>query len=341
MDCTRREAISMMGMMATGALTPPAGPFLGPEIPVSAPRLHDDDTAQRERLYQLLGDLPDRDRPVSGRVISTEERDSYILEKLELDLNGIEAVPAFLAKPKDLKGPVPAMLFNHSHGGGYDIGKKEFVDGRHYLQNPPYAKVITDQGWIGLCIDTWVFGERAHTAEMEMFKAMIWQGRVLWGMMVYDSIKAMDYLVTRPEVDAKRIGTVGISMGSTMAWWLAALDPRVKVTVDICCLSDFHTLLRVNGIKNHGIYYFVPNLLKHFTTSDINALIAPRAHLGLAGNQDKLTPAEGLDIIDAELKKVYAAKGAPENWQMLRHEGGHMETPEGREAIIAFLKKNL
>ncbi|MBI5095313.1 MAG: acetylxylan esterase [Candidatus Hydrogenedentes bacterium] len=316
-------------------------PFLGPEAPSPLGRAHKNRLEQREILYGLLGDLPERQRPISARLVDTQERDGYILEKLELDLNGIEPVPAFLAKPKSLSGPVPAVLFNHSHGGGYTIGKNEFVDGRGYLQNPPYAKVITDLGWIGLCIDTWVFGERSHTKEDDMFKAMLWQGHVLWGMMVYDNLKALDYLVTRPEVDPKRIATLGISMGSTMAWWSAALDERIKVCVDICCLTEFQTLLRENGLRRHGVYYYVPSLLKYFTTADINALIAPRAHLALAGLQDGLTPVAGLDIIDEELKKVYTDCGAPDKWKLLRYDVGHQETPEGRQEILTFLKKYL
>ncbi|MGH8636156.1 MAG: alpha/beta hydrolase, partial [Burkholderiales bacterium] len=186
-------------------------------------------------------------------------------------------------------------------------------------------------------IDHWVFGERSHTTEADTFKAMLWQGQVLWGMMVFDSLRALDWLVARPDVDAARIGTLGISMGSTMAWWLAALDERVKATVDICCLTDFHTLLAKKGVSGHGVYYYVPALLKHFTTAQINALIAPRAHLGLAGLRDKLTPVEGLDIIDRELTRVYAASGHPERWKLLRYDVGHMETAEGREEIIKFL----
>ena len=116
-----------------------------------------------------------------------------------------------------------------------------------------------------------------------MFKEMLWKGQVLWGMMVYDSLRAMDFLLERPDVDPARIATLGISMGSTMAWWLAALDERVKVTVDICCLTDFKTLMEKKNLSAHGVYYFVPGLLKKFTTAQINALIAPRAHLGLAG----------------------------------------------------------
>src|SRR4030095_8598536 len=102
---------------------------------------------------------------------------------------------------------------------------------------------------------------------------------------------------------------LGISMGSTMAWWVAALDERIKVTVDICCLTDFHTLLAKQGLSGHGVYYYVPSLLKHFTTSQINALIAPRPHLALAGLKDNLTPIEGLDIIERELDEVYASAG--------------------------------
>jgi acetyl esterase/lipase len=297
--------------------------------------------APRRELYALLGDLPARSRPISGKKRSEEERDGYLLETWDLDLNGIESVPAYLARPKGAGGRLPAVLFNHSHGGGYKIGKLEFVDGRSYLQPVPYAKELTGLGYVSLAIDHWVFGERSHTSEPDMFKEMLWKGQVLWGMMVYDSLRAMDFLVQRPDVDPARIATLGISMGSTMAWWLAALDERVKATVDICCLTDFQTLIAKKSLSAHGVYYFVPGLLKKFTTSQINALIAPRAHLGLAGLQDKLTPVEGLDIIDAELKRVYAEQGHPERWKLLRYDVGHQETAEGRREIVKFLKEHL
>jgi acetyl esterase/lipase len=160
-------------------------------------------------------------------------------------------------------------------------------------------------------------------------------------MMVYDSLRAVDWLLTRADVDAQRLATLGISMGSTMAWWLAALDERVKVTVDICCLTDFQTLLAKKNLSAHGVYYYVPSLLKHFTTAQINALIAPRAHLGLAGLQDTLTPVEGLDIIDRELQRVYAEQKHPERWKLLRYDVGHQETAGGRAAIVEFLQRFL
>jgi pimeloyl-ACP methyl ester carboxylesterase len=160
-------------------------------------------------------------------------------------------------------------------------------------------------------------------------------------MMVYDSLRALDFLLQAPGVDAQRVGTLGMSMGSTMAWWLGALDERIKAVVDINCLTEFHTLLKKKALSLHGVYYFVPDLLNHFTTAQINALIAPRAHLGLAGLRDDLTPVEGLDIIDNELKQVYATAGHPERWKLLRYDVEHQETPEGRREIIAFLQQFL
>jgi Dienelactone hydrolase family len=339
-NALRRRDILMAGVspLLLGAARPTAPRHDAPShAQPPAPQAAD----RRAELYSLLGDLPDRQRPVGSKRLREEPRDGYVLETWELDLNGIEPVPAYLARPAEASGLIPAVVFNHSHGGGYKIGKLELVDGRSYLQPTPYAKVLTDLGYAVLCIDHWIFGERSHTTELDMAKAMLWRGQVLWGMMVYDSLRAVDFLTTRPDVDPRRIGTLGMSMGSTMAWWLAALDERIKVTVDICCLTDFHTLLEKKGLSGHGIYYYVPRLLKHFTTSQINALIAPRAHLGLAGLQDKLTPVQGLDIIDRELQKVYAAFGHAERWTLVRYDVGHQETAEGREAIIGFLKRFL
>ena len=330
----RRDVLTMAGFASLAPLSSASYQTTKPPSSMTA-------SDRRRELYGFLGDLPDRKRPIKGAKKQETDRDGYVLETWELDLNGIEPVPAYLARPRGGGSKLPAVLFNHSHGGGYKIGKTEFVEGRSYLQPVPYAKVLTDLGYIGLSVDHWIFGERSHTTEPDMFKGMLWQGQVLWGMMVYDSLRALDFLAGRQDVDPSRLGTLGISMGSTMAWWLAALDERVKVTVDICCLTDFHTLLAKKGLSGHGVYYYVPGLLKRFTTSQINELIAPRAHLGLAGLQDKLTPVEGLDIIDRELTRVYSAHGHPERWKLLRYDVGHMETAEGRQEIIAFLKRFL
>src|SRR3954453_19523156 len=81
--------------------------------------------ARRRELYSLLGDLPPRDRPIHARTLSTEERPGYLLEKLVLDVNGLEPAPAYFIKPKAARGPMPAILFNHWHAGEYKLGKDE------------------------------------------------------------------------------------------------------------------------------------------------------------------------------------------------------------------------
>jgi len=293
----------------------------------------------RRRLMGLLGDLPDRAAPLGVTRVSEEDRGAYLLERLVLELNGIEPVPAYFVKPKNAAGPLPTILYHHSHGHNYALGKDELLRGREYIQPPPYADALTAQGYAALCIDQWAFNERQGRTESEIFKLMLWEGRVLWGMMVHDGLRAFDYLITRPDVDSARIGTLGMSLGSTLAWWLAALEPRVKVCVDICCLTDFQALIETRNLDGHSLYYYVPGLLQHFTSAAINALIAPRPHLGLAGVYDRLTPPAGLDRIDAHLRQVYGELGAPEAWQLERHHTGHFETAAMRQQILAFLAR--
>lgn len=300
-----------------------------------------DRETKRGELYALLADLPPRDRPVSAELIDRTERNGYVLETLKLDLNGLEPVPAYFVSPLDAEGPVPAILYNHAHGDEYEIGKEELLDGRSFLADPPYAEALTRAGYSALCMDAWCFGERRGRSEGDAFKEMLWNGRVLWGMMVYDSLKALDYLAARPDVDPSRIAALGISMGSTMSWWTAALDTRISVCVDLCCLTDFEALIETRGLSGHGIYYYVPSLLKHFTSAEINALVAPRPHLSLAGNFDPLTPPAGLDRIDAELRRVYTELGAEDAWMLVRSDTGHFETAAMRKEVMAFLLSRL
>ncbi len=293
----------------------------------------------RALLYSLMGDLPDRQYPITAELVNVEETDEIVIESLALDLNGVEEVPAYFVKPVHAQGPLPTVLYNHAHGGNYVLGRDELLLGRDAIQNPPYAVALAAEGIASFCIDTYLFGERRGRTESELFKEMLWRGQVLWGMMVYDSLRAVDYLRSRDDVDENRLGTIGLSMGSTMAWWTAALDTRIAVCVDICCLTDYDALIESRGLDGHGIYYYVPSLLKHFSTSDINALISPRPHLALAGLDDPLTPPAGLDRIDEDLRTIYAEAGASDAWQLCRYQTGHFETSHMRRQIMDFLRR--
>jgi len=302
-----------------------------------------DQARRRRELYGLLGDLPPRDRPIGARTVACEAREGYVLETLELDLNGTEPVPAYFARPVDADpgARLPAVLFSHSHGGRYELGKDELILGNTYLATPSYATDITARGYAVLCIDAWLFGARSGVPESLAFKRALWRGQCLWGLMVYDALRALDYLCGRPGVDPARVAGIGMSMGSTMSWWLAALDERVKVCVDLCCLTDFGTIVDSPALDGHSLYYFVPGLLRHFSTTGINALIAPRAHLALAGRHDPLTPVAGLHAVDAALRRAYAALGAPEAWRLGVYDTGHAETPQMRRDVLDFLAAHL
>lgn len=297
------------------------------------------DTQQKRRkeLYGLLGELPERGRGVSGKKVGEERRDWGVVEKWVLDLNGVEGVPAYFLKPAG-EGPFPVVVYCHSHGGRYHVGKEEVLVGAPYAYRP-WGEELVRAGYAVLAIDHWAFGERNHHSESDTFKLMLWQGRVMWGMMVYDTLKAIDWLGSRRDVDMTRVAAVGMSMGSTMAWWAAALDERVKVCVDLCCLTDFQALIEANNLKGHGLYYFVPGLLNAFTCGEINALIAPRAHLGLAGELDALTPVEGLARIDAEVVAAYDELGAGEKWRLSVYPVAHQETEGMRAEAMGWLKK--
>jgi hypothetical protein len=295
---------------------------------------------RRKELWGLLGDLPWGHKPGPATVLATEKHDGYTLERLVLDLNGIEPVPALLLIPDKRAARAPGMLYIHWHAGMYDLGKEQLLTG--VTAQPAYAPVCAEKGLVTLAIDSWCFGERKHdengnAGEEYAFKDMIWKGQVLYGMMMFDEFRAMDYLASRPEVDAKRLGALGMSMGSTKAWWLAALDPRVRVCMDVCCLTDFEELVRVHNLFHHGIYYFVPSLLKHFQTAQINELIVPRAHLSVNGRLDELTPPAGVERVRDYLYPLYQKYGKPEDCHIELFDCPHRELPPMRQLILDWM----
>ena len=96
-------------------------------------------------------------------------------------------------------------------------------------------------------------------------KRLLWDGATLWGMRVADTLGAFDWLAREPRHARLPVITLGMSMGSTMAWWAAALEPRIAACVNLCCLAEFDALVAAGADDLHGEYYFVPGLRKHFT----------------------------------------------------------------------------
>jgi len=299
---------------------------------------------RRRELWSLLGDLPSQHRPGPAQVLKTEKHEGYTLERLILDLNGEEPVPALLLIPDKRQTPAPGLLYVHWHGGMYDLGKEQLLRGVD--AQPAYASVLAAKGIVTLAIDSWCFGERKResdgkTGEEDAFKLMLWKGQVLFGMMMFDELRALDYLASRTEVDSKHLGVFGMSMGATKAWWLAALDPRISVCMDVCCLTDFDELIQAHSLHEHGIYYYVPSLLKHFQTAQINELIVPRPHLSVNGRRDPLTPSAGVEKIRDYLLPLYRRYGNEPDCRIALYDCAHVELPEMRRVILEWMDKYL
>jgi cephalosporin-C deacetylase-like acetyl esterase len=300
--------------------------------------------ARRGELWNLLGRLPEARKPTAS-LLRREQRQGYALEHLVLDLNGVQPVPALMLLPDNLKTPAPGMLYIHWHGGDYNVGKNELFEGTRAME--AYAPVYAEKGIAALAIDSWCFGERApypdegKRGEEDTFKEMLWKGRCLFGMMLFDERQALDYLCARPEVDPGRIGAFGISMGATKAWWLAALDERIRCCIDLCCLTDFQSLIEYQGLHRHGIYYYVPSLLNHFQTADINELIVPRPRLSLNGREDGLTPPRGVEKVRDHLLPLYERYGKKSDCRIELFDCPHKELPEMRALVLEWLDRYL
>jgi len=307
--------------------------------------------ATRATLWKLLGDLPPRPAKPDVQLAERQVRKGYVAEKLLIDNGAGAKIPAWLLLPEGA-GPFPGILYCHWHAGQYNLGKEEI------WQDAPdksgsRAEALVKRGYVVLAPDAYGFGERSGLGpdgpkqkggqeEMSLSKAFLWMGRSLWGMMVRDDQIALDVLSARPEVDARRIGATGISMGSTRTWWLAALDDRISAAVGVCCLTRYEDLLRAGGLREHGIYYFVPGMLRHFDTEAVTSLIAPRPFLTLSGAADTGSPAVGVKKINDFCADVYRLYGKPEAFKGVLYPGvGHVYTPEMWQEMLAWMDKSL
>jgi dienelactone hydrolase len=289
---------------------------------------------RRDDLWRLLGPRPWRAQGVGGECLGREGP----LERWRLHLNREQDVPALLLRPRD-RAPRGVVLYCHAHGHRFGMGKDELMQGRPALQAPPYGDVLAARGWAALAIDHWGFGERQVPSECALVKRLLWQGDTLWGWRLHDTLAALDWLRAQPGFEALPVVTLGLSMGSTMALWAAALDERIAGCIELCCAAEYDALLDSGGFDGHGEYFFVPGLLTQFTLAEVAALIAPRPHLSCAGTLDPLTPPAGLASLDTRLREAYGALGAAAQWQQHVEPVGHAETPAMRAQVLAWLDR--
>lgn len=329
-------------------------------LPVGTLALPADAAAWRKQRPEVhravvasLGDLPPRPAPQRVRVVSRELRRGYTLERVAIDNGEHNDISALLLIPDQRQAPAPAILWLHSS----TPDKNQILTVTGGME--PLGEAFVRAGYVVLAPDACWYGDRAanlpggaaetyqrgdgessRNVQDRYLKLNLWLGRTLWGVFVRDDQIALDYLASRPEVDARRIGATGMSMGSTRAWWLAAVDERVATTVGVACLTRYQNLIAHGNLRAHGLYYFSYGLLKHFDTEGVLALIAPRPFLALTGDLDYGSPVDGIRILEEKVGRVYAATGAADRFKSIVYPNeGHVYTARMRTEMLAWFER--
>ena len=309
--------------------------------------------AVHRAVVDTLGDFPARPSPQKVRVVSRELRRGYTLERVAIDNGESNDISALLLVPEKRPTPAPAILWLHSS----TPDKNQIITVTGGME--PLGEAMVRAGYVVLAPDACYYGDRAEnlpggametyqrgdgesarTVQDRYLKLNMVLGRTVWGVFVRDDRIALDYLASRPEVDTKRIGATGMSMGSTRAWWLAAVDDRVAATVGVACLTRYQNLIAHGNLRGHGLYYFSYGLLKHFDTEGVLALIAPRPFLALTGDLDYGSPVDGIRVLEEKVGQVYAATGAPDRFKSIIYPNeGHVYTARMRQEMMAWFER--
>jgi dienelactone hydrolase len=285
-------------------------------------------------------------------IISREQRDGYVLEKIQFENGAGADVPGWVLIP-DGAVHAPAILYNHAHGGDYTNGKQENFEDRYDLHNQNGVEVVK-QGYVVLAIDAYLFDERqgkgpggpeelGKEAELTLAKKFLWEGGCLMGMLLRDDLLALNYLLTRPEINPARVGTMGMSLGGTRTTWLAALDDRIKVAIPVAQMNRYEQFAASGKYAEHAMYYYVPGILRSgISMEHLVGLVAPRPQLVLIGDSDSLSPIEGVHIIDDFNQHIYELYGVPDQFQTVIESGiAHAYTPSMWAATLDWFKRYL
>lgn len=303
-------------------------------------------TADRLRA-RLATRFETRDHPLvedAAAACPTTRGPGHVASRLAFGNRRGESVRGFWCRPSGA-GPWPAVLVIHAHGGRHHIGADELLQGRPALHAAP-GPAFAARGMASLCLDLPGFGWRAPPEgsgaahEGALAKAALWEGRSLAGQMLGECTAALDWLAAQGDVRGDRLGVFGISMGATLGYWLAAVDPRIRALAHECCLADFRALIASGAHDLHGPYLTVPGLLPLASNGRIAGLVAPRAQFVGLGDADPLTPPSAADLALHELRAAYRRAGG----RLVIHRepaSGHVETPGMHAAMLEFMAGEL
>ncbi len=307
-------------------------------------------TEELRKKYQVClgGSFPDR-TPLNVNIRETIQKDGYRIESLTYEARPGERIPALLLIPDSVTKdkPAPGIAVWHQHNGEYHLGKSEPAG----LSGNPmhYTGVsLVREGYVVLCPDALCFEERQDPTgklkdgsyERFEFLREVVRGRSMAWRNVLEMKRAIDFLCERPEVNSKRLGCYGHSMGSTHAWLVGPLEPRLKCIIGNCCLPTYDAIEESHIL--HCFPNFVPGWKKYGDTPDIAALIAPRAlHLNF-GEKDSGSPIESVRLGLERIKDAYKMAGATANFTFfIEPDTGHVLTDKMWKHVKMCFEKHL
>lgn len=281
----------------------------------------------KQQLQEMLGLSPmpektDLKANITGRV----EHEQFFVENLHYQSMPGLYVTANLYVPKNLTKKVPAILYVCGHGqvktNGVSFGNKTAYQhhGEWFARN----------GYVCLTIDTIQLGELEGIHHGTYREGMWWwnsRGYTPAGVEAWNSIRGLDYLQSRPEVDGEKLGVTGRSGGGGYSWWTAALDERIKAAVPVAGITDLQNHVVDGCIEGHCDCMFMMNTYR-WDYAKVAALVAPRPLLIANTDKDRIFPLDGVVRLHKEVANIYKLYGATNNLGLLITEGPHKDTQE-------------
>jgi dienelactone hydrolase len=303
-------------------------------------------TEMRARVLDVIGGLPETKTPLNARITGTIPMDGYRIEKVVFEsLPGLH-VTALVYVPDAPGGPKPAVLVPCGHSpDGKSFHNYQEISGQ--LARRGYVVISWDPVGQGERSQYWdaargrsrynlVCGEHAVLGNLACLA-----GTTLDRYMVWDGLRALDYLLTRPDVDSARIAVTGTSGGGFQSLYLGALDERIQVVAPSCFVTSL-PMRMANRIfedpdsdPEQDPYRLLSAGIDH---PGLMLLIYPRPVILLAAVKD-FFPIEGTRKTFREVAALYRAFGHGDRIAMAEGVHGHMYSPENRRAAFAFIDR--
>lgn len=295
---------------------------------------------RRRQLFDMLGlwPLPSR-TPLQPVVTGTVEHESFTVEKLHFQSLPRLYVTANFYLPRERSGPVPAILYVCGHA----MVKTNNVSCGNKTAYQHHGAWFARHGYACLMLDTLQLGEIEGDHHGTHRLGQWWwnsRGYTPAGVEAWNCVRALDYLETRPEVDAARFGMTGRSGGGSYTWTTAALDERIKAAAPVAGITDLHNHVVDGAVEGHCDCMFFLNAYRWDFALNA-ALIAPRPLLLANTDTDSIFPLDGVLRVHAQTRRIYRLYDADAKLGLVIGPGGHRDTQDLQVPVFRWFNQHL